>query len=113
MVWSRSAPRRGSARWCRRERRYRQALTATWAWSSCASETCWLVERLVADVLRNGANGGISSAAHSTLITDGPSTFSEARTAEASSVVSLTSTDDSLGNIAARPAPRLLGENRL
>ena len=51
--------------------------------------------------------------AQSTLITAGPSTFSEALTAEASPVLSLTSTDDSLGNIAARPAPRWLGEKRL
>ena len=41
-----------------------------------------------------------------TLTTDGPSTSSEARTAAASPAVSLTSVAVSLGNIAARPAPR-------
>ena len=67
----------------------------------------WLmVVRLVTAVPRNGAKGGISSAAHSTLITDGPSMSSEARTAAANPAASLTSVDVSLGNIAARPAPR-------
>jgi len=49
---------------------------------------------------RNGANGGISSAAHSTLTTDGPSTSSADRMAAGSSPIWSTSTDGSDGNIA-------------
>src|SRR5271166_6532724 len=81
--------------------------------SPCDVVICCSTTLLAGFLFRNAANGGISSAAHSTLTTEGPSTAIARSSAAGSSSMSATSTEDSPGNMLARPAASWLGANRL